>query len=146
MVQYPQLNDLAVRKDFVSISTLGFLVHCLKMWRFAPHPMALAQPLQLSQARVMLQIATRLMAKPCKNVTFCTSLPYKTSKCDGKKKSIHLGMDSTIQIAPHVFDFFKLLYLEVSINITLIFILPWFFYYSILANIDSTFQKILWQT
>lgn len=58
--------------------------------------MALAQPLQLSQARVMLQIATRLMAKSCKNVTFCTSLPNKTSKCDGEKKNIHLGMDYTI--------------------------------------------------
>lgn len=144
MIQYPQLNDLVIRKDFVCISTVGFLVHCLKTSRFA-------QSLQLSSQGDVAGCYEVSWPNPVRMSP--QSILHQSSQYDQKmwmekKKNIYLGMDFTTNCTTSVWFFFflKLLYLEVSINITIIFILPWDFYNSTLANMDSTFQKILWQT
>lgn len=66
------------------------------------------------------------MAKLCKYITAVLSapvFPISPINVNGEKKNTHLGMDFTVQTEPRVFDFvFKLLYLEVSINTTIIFI------------------------
>lgn len=87
------------------------------------------------------------MAKPCKYLTAVLSapvFPISPINVNGEKKKYTLGHGFYCTIEPRVFDFvFKSLYSEVSINTTIIFILPWDFYDSTLTNMDSTFQKIL---